>query len=135
MEQIRVSKGIEIGVNDNGDTITLDVNNALFLKKYNAMISTLTKLANEIESIEDDAKTDEEQVEIVTDTMKRITSEIDVLIGENTCKKVFGDIVPLPFAVLEFLEQLNPIIEKYAKAKSEKINTKYNTNRKGGKRV
>ena len=59
-------------------------------------------------------------------------SDIDNMFGENACKKVFGDIIPNPYLIADFLDQLTPIAEQYMDARQKKISERYSRNRKGG---
>lgn len=134
MEQIRVNRGIEIGVNDNGDSIFIDAENMEWVRKYDELIENTTAIADRLDAVDSKNMTDVEQLDVVIEAMREIMAEIDKMFGENTCKKVFGDIVPMPTAVVEFFDLLSPIIEKYATAKRERIEKKYSTNRRGSKK-
>ena len=131
MEKIRVNQGIRIGVNDYGDTILLDVNNTLFAERY---VALLTGLDNVIESIDEDIELDDkERSEYLTSKMREVMAEIDKFFGDDACTKIFGEgVVPTPYAVLDFCEQLTPIIQKYADKRNKEIITKYKP-RTGGK--
>ena len=131
-ESIRVNKGIVIGVNDDGDTIILDVNNTLFAERYVRMIEAIDEIQK---SIDVDLKLSEkEEAKYITDKMRMVMKEIDKLFGEDACKKVFGEgVVPTVFAVRDFFEQLFPIVKKYSDKRQNEILTKYKA-RKGGKK-
>lgn len=130
MEQIRIKRGIEVGVNDNGDSIFIDAENTLWVKKYKLLTDKISKIASEVE----ETKVEEsDEIDFVIEKMNEITSALDEMFGENACKKVFGDIVPSPVAVIEFFSLLTPIVEKYSKERNEQILSKYSTKRKGGK--
>ena len=131
MEQLRVKKGIEIGVNDNGDTICIDIENTLFVDKFRKMISDIEEI---IDGIDTSVEIPEEKLGTVTrDYMKKICEKLDECLGERCCEKVFG-CIPTIYAVYEFLDLLEPIIIKYTKQREAMITTKYKP-RKGGKRV
>ncbi len=51
--------------------------------------------------------------------------------GEGTCRKVFGDIVPSVDLYVDFINQLAPYFEKYGKERQKKLMQKYNPNRRG----
>ena len=59
-------------------------------------------------------------------------TQLDNLFGEGCCKKVFGDIVPTPYIMADFFDQMTPILNKYANDRQAKIAEKYNRNRTGG---
>lgn len=134
MEQIRVNRGIEIGVNDKGESIFVDAENTLWVQKFKNLINNLNEVSKELESVDTDSMSEDEQLELVIKTMRGLMANIDELFGEGACLKVFGDIVPTPTAVLDFFEQLTPIVEKYSNNRIEKLNAKYNKSRKGGKK-
>lgn len=132
MESISIKRGIEICVNDNGETINVDLDNTLFLEKFNGLIERVGKIADSIDTKAE--LTDTEALKLVTDKMEEVIKEIDNVFGADTCKKVFGEgVIPTPYPVMDFFEQMNPIVEKYSKARENKIKMKYG-NRTGGKK-
>lgn len=133
MEQIRVNRGIEIGVNDNGDSIFLDVENIYFVDRFKEMLNKLEEVSAQCDKIAEDSQMD--AVDFQVDAMKEITEEIDKFIGADTCKKVFGeDVLPTVYAVADFFMQLIPIVSKYTNARDERILKEYNPNRRGAKK-
>lgn len=134
MEQIRVNRGIEIGVNDKGESIFVDAENTLWVQKFKNLINNLNEVSKELESVDTESMSEDEQLELVIKTMRGLMANIDELFGKGACLKVFGDIVPTPTAVLDFFEQLTPIVEKYSNNRIEKLNAKYSKSRKGGKK-
>lgn len=133
MESLRVNTGIKIEVNDEGETILIDTENALFREKYQALIDNLDVISKDMESVNTDGMTEEDFHALYVEKMREIMAELDKVFGIGSCRKIFGDIVPSIVAVGELFEQLNPIVLKYAKAREEKINKNY-MNRKGGKK-
>ena len=57
-------------------------------------------------------------------------AEVDALFGPDTCRKVFGDIVPGIELFDDFFTQLMPYFEEYGKERAAKLN-KYNAARTG----
>lgn len=132
MEQIRVKKGIEICVNDNEDTIFLDVDNTLFSEKYHHLLERMEEISDSIDTEKELA--DIEVINLMTDKMKEVMTEVDNLFGENACVKIFGEeFIPTPYALMDFFEQITPIVERYTKAREDKILQKYGK-RTGGKK-
>lgn len=132
MEQIRIKNGIEVGVNDNGDSILLDVDNTLFVEKYYSMVDRLQSIADSVPTESD--LSDSKQLSIVTEKMREVMDVIDDCIGEGTCEKVFGKgKVPMPFIAVDFFNQINPIIAKHQKSREDFIKKQY-APRKGGKK-
>lgn len=132
MESLRVNRGIKIEVNDEGECIFIDTENALLGTRLNALAKRLDDIGNSMEGKE--GLSDEEMFNIIVEKEKEVMAEIDVTFGEDTCRKVFGkDVVPNIDSIMEFLELLKPIIEKHVKNRAETIKKKY-APRKGGKK-
>lgn len=131
MNKIRVNSGIVVEVNDNGDTITVNAEDQYFIEKFLGLHEKLHNIAK-MDTKELEEKNEHEQIGIMIETTKEIMAGIDGLFGENACKKVFGDIVPSPYLIADFFEQLTPIAEQYMDERQKKIASKYNRNRKGG---
>ena len=107
VQKIRVSRGIVIEVNDAGETITLNVEDTMFLDHVTLMI----------------------------ERTKGRRARIDDIFGADTCRKVFGDTVPGPYMIADFFDQLMPIAEKYMDERQKEIGKKYNRTRRGARRV
>jgi hypothetical protein len=60
-----------------------------------------------------------------------LKDQIDSVFGADTCRKVFGDIVPSLDHVALFIEALNPYFDQYAKDRHKAVKGKYNAGRKG----
>lgn len=89
------------------------------------------EVANSIDT--DKEVTDTEALLIVTEKMEEIVKAFDEVLGEGTCDKVFGKgVIPTPLPVIDFINQLEPIVTKYNQARQSKINAKY-APRRGGK--
>lgn len=134
MEQIRISKGIEVGVNDNGDSILLNVEDMNFAKRFAELIDKAEEIEKEISADinEDDS---EAIVDFELGKMKLIMAEIDKFIGEGTCEKVFGaDVIPTIYAVIDFFGQIIPIVTKYVSDRDAKLMKEYDPNRRGKKK-
>lgn len=125
MNSIRVNRGIEIEVNDFGDTICIPVNDMNFIDNYNGVIEVFERVDKEIEEKEGTLSPREELQFIISKT-KEIMDEINNLfMDEQCCSKVFGNIVPSPFLLADFFEQLCPYVEKHASERQKKIMAKY----------
>lgn len=130
MEQIRINKGITIGVNDKGDTICIPVEDLDFRDKYVDMINSIQRISDEIDASKE--VSEEEADKIEREAIQGVCEAIDECLGTNTCAKVFEGI-PTIYAILDFFEQLSPIVEKYTKAKTDRIKKQYSP-RTGGKK-
>lgn len=133
MKEIKIQTGIEVKVNNAGDTITLHVDDQLFIERFYKLIETISSAREKVKECISKNTDKKEIMEYTTEQMLSVKEEIDKVFGENCCKKVFGDIVPSPRVVSEFFEQLVPIINDYNGMKYEKVNARYNRNRKNRK--
>ncbi len=125
MEKLRVSRGIEIEVNDAGDTICIPVDDMNFIENYNKLLEAFRCVDNELKEKEGTMAPKEELQFIISKT-KEIMNEINMLfMDEQCCVKIFGDIVPSPYLIANFFEQLCPLVEKHATERQKKIMAKY----------
>ncbi len=131
--KIRVNSGIVIEVNDNGDTITVNTEDQMFLEKFISLSEKFDEITQELHNTEIKDKGEREKLRWQIDKTKEIMAGIDDMIGEDTCKKVFGNIIPNPYLIADFFEQLTPIAEQYMSARQKKISEKYSRNRKGSR--
>lgn len=129
--KLRVKTGLVIEVNDNGDTITIHVEDSRFIENFYVLLDKFTEVSKKIESSEE--KDEREQVQMVIQETQDIMKEIDGLFGEECCRKVFGNIVPSPFVMMDFFDQLIPIFSKYSDDRQKQIASKYNKGRKGAR--
>ena len=132
-KKIRVSTGVTIEVNDNGDTIVARIDDALFVNGFYDLLELMEKKQNEIECM-DNGQTqydDRQRLEFIKEKTTEVMEEIDRLFGTDACKKVFCGAIPSAYAIADFFDQLVPIFNEYANARQKKIAEKYNRNRKG----
>lgn len=132
--KIRVNSGITVEVNDNGDTIIINAENQCFIDDFMGLNEKLEVMTRELEAPELKEMSEREQLHLVMDKTREIMADIDTLFGEDACKKVFGDIVPNPYLIADFFEQLMPITKQYMDARQKKIAEKYSKRRKGGRK-
>ena len=132
MNEIRVNSGIVVNVNDNGDTITINAEDQLFIEKFFSAIERFEKIQKEMSEPKWKEKSEREQLSAMIDKTKEIMEDIDGMFGTGACKKVFGDIIPSVYLIADFFDQLIPIASKYADERQKKIAEKYNRKRKGG---
>lgn len=129
--KISVNTGIKIEVNDSGDCIVARVDDQGFLDRFYAVAESLEQMSKELESEEMRKKNTKERLSVQTEKTKIIMSEIDGVFGADTCKKVFGDIVPTGYALADFFDQLIPIFKEYADERQKLIASKYSRSRRG----
>lgn len=131
---LRVETGVTIEVNDAGEYIVARLDDNSFTDKFYDILDTMEKTSALLDEAEANGKDEREQLDIVTDRIKKVMQDIDNLFGADACKKVFGDIVPSGYAIADFFDQLLPIFEDYANEKQQKILSKYSNKRKGSRR-
>ena len=59
--------------------------------------------------------------------------DIDKLFGEESCRKIFGNIIPTPFLIYDLFDQLIPIIKEHTNERQNRIAEKYSNKRKGSR--
>lgn len=151
MEEIKLSSGIKkIAIKDeDGDlitVITVDTANADTAKKFAGVIDKLNNISEncEKEASEwrknhkddmDDINVDAalELNSIRVKYLKQITESIDGLFGEDAMKQIYGDIVPDELAIVEFVEQVIPVMNKLFNKRFEQVQNRYNVKRRGAK--
>ncbi len=142
MAGIRVNTGIKrIEVNDDGDYITISLNDNDFLDRFFALYENIQRMAEESNqkgmAIQEKYKADDDKGGFLKETFslykecgKDMMSEVDKLFGGGTCKKVFGDITPTFDLYLDFFEQLTPFLHEFAAEKTRRM-SKYSADRMG----
>lgn len=151
MEEIKLSSGIKkIAIKDeDGDlitVITVDTANADTAKKFAGVIDRLNNISEncEKEASEwrknhkddmDDINVDAalELNSIRVKYLNMITESIDGLFGEDAMKQIYGDIVPDELAIVEFVEQVIPVMNKLFNKRFEQVQNRYNVRRRGAK--
>lgn len=145
---IRVDNGKrKIGVNDNGDYIEISVNDRELHSKFANLLDWLEKQQQIIEkkgkelsrkhgngpliSEDEDGKVEVNASALVdvtsveTECHKECCEKIDEVFGKDTCKKVFGDVIPDFALIEEFFEQITPVLQKLSEERGEKISNRY----------
>lgn len=79
---------------------------------------------------DDDGKNVNSIIELEYEVNIYFKAKIDILFGEGTCRKVYGDILPSVDMHIELLTQLLPYFEEYAKKRREKM-SRYDAGRMG----
>lgn len=152
---IKIDNGIRrIGVNDAGEYIELSVNDNTLIERFADLLTWIDEEEKNMERIGKELvkkygngpiiKRNENHTTINTpalsdmvkaeaDLYRRCCEKIDYVFGKDTCKKVFGNIVPNDVLIWKFFEQITPIMEKMAAERGEKIHLRYNRNKKKNK--
>lgn len=153
MEEIKLSSGIKkIAIKDeDGDlitVITVDTANADTAKKFAGVIDKLNNISQNCEkeaaewrnNHKDDMNVDDMNVDAALELnsirvkyLKQITESIDGLFGEDAMKQIYGDIVPDELAIVEFVEQVIPVMNNLFNKRFEQVQNRYNVRRRGAK--
>lgn len=124
---IRITGVKRIEVNDDGECIILPVGDDSFVKKFYELVEDTKKKA-------DGMQPDNENImgfmDDVIEFDKELKERVDGLFGADTCRKVFGDILPSVDMFIEFFSLILPFFEDYKKDRMTKLN-KYSAGRKG----
>lgn len=132
MESLRVKRGIEIEVNDLGETINVDTENLNFQKTLNEFAELGESEIGALEGKK--IETDAEALNATVAISEKLTAKFDEVFGEGATRKVFGvGVLPTPMAIIDFFDKLEPIVTKHQSDRQKWLNTRYNA-RKGGKR-
>lgn len=140
MAGIRVSTSVKrIEVNDNGDCIELNFSDNSFPDRFFNMLENVQKRQEDIQAQDREIKekfgADEyavlqHEAALFRQMHESIMKEVDELFGADTCRKVFGDIVPGIELFDDFFHQLIPYFEEYGKERAAKL-SKYSADRTG----
>ena len=154
--EFKVESGLKrIKCNEYGDVITINTADAGVFEKYGNLYNRIIEITNQSKE-----KTEELQARYGTDDVKKmpvdgiidyaklntgyikeIVAELDFIFGKDCIKKVFREcyeadefFVPDQAALEEFLDKITPIMELCFGERLKKVQTKYNVNRRGGKK-
>ena len=118
---IRIDNGVKrIEVNDNGEVILLPVSDDSFLRGFYALIDEAQKKVA-------DVKTDSGDI---IEFDRYMVNKIDGLFGAETCRKVFGEVLPGVDMILEFFSLITPYLEEYRRDRAAAM-SKYSAERRG----
>lgn len=131
--EIRVKRGIEVNVNDAGETITINVEDQRFIDRFYGLISRLDGISVEMKSDAVKALESRKQISKLIEYTEDLMQDIDGLFGAECCRKVFGDVIPSPYLIADFFDQLTPIAEQYMDERQKEISKKYSNGRKGAR--
>lgn len=134
---IKVDNGIRrIGVNDEGEYIELSLTDVTLFDRFASVIEWFEKKQEELTAYDADFKArhgeDEDNTSAVMETVHKraeVFSEccqkLDEVFGKDCCRKVFGDIIPDEVPIMDFLDQMTPIMSRMAQERGEKLRAKY----------
>lgn len=135
MAGIRVNTGVKrIEVNDAGEYIELNFGDQSMATRFFDMQDRIQAKTEETEKKLNEAKKDNDNIrktlEISEEMHRYIMTEIDTCFGPETCRKVFGNIVPGIDMVEDFFNQLLPFFEAGAEERKARM-AKYSADRTG----
>lgn len=152
MDKFRLDSGVKkIEVNDDGEYISINLSDSVFFDRFNNFIKWFNEKqveaenrCNEISAKYEENSAEDEgfNFEEFSDTTKlykelceNTCAELEKLFGDGCVRKVFPDVeLPGFELIISFLDAITPLLQKYAKERNEKINTRYNRNRKGARK-
>ena len=121
-KQIRVrSTVIRVGVNDVGDYIEVCPEDATWVKRFMAFADQVKAAAGNVKG----------DVDSVAQAAIAMSESFDAMFGERSAEKVFGSPYPSSLQMVEFLEQVTPIVEEAVNKRKAELDKKYNVNRTG----
>lgn len=156
-----ISKQYEkVYVNEHDDYILIDPGDHSFLSKFADFIHWLEDKQAELDKISAEMKekyagremfkenedgnvdVDTEQltdlISVQTSTYKECEEKVEELFGQDALKKYFRasyeinpDFIPDIDYIFDFIEEITPVLDKTYGARAERINKRYNKNRKG----
>lgn len=130
---IHIKSCLRVCVNDVGDVILIPIEDTQFIEDFFNMLEEFSeaneKIRTKVSNLEG-----VEQVKPIKEEIKGMMAELDRIFGEESCKKIFGNIIPTPYAMAEFLDQMVPILQKYTNERQSKIAEKYSKNRRIGQK-
>ena len=138
--KLRVDTGaVKIEVNDEGEYIILPFGDQSFPTRFFALIDSFEEREADYErrakEIDDGDLSDLEKaraaVALNLEIHEKLRTEIDAIFGLETCRKVFGEIVPSVELYADFFNALTPYFEKYGRDRQKKFAQKYSAERKG----
>lgn len=138
---IRVNTGAKwIEVNDDGEKICLNFGDQDFprrffqmMEEFDAYIESIKGRAEELDEREwpNEREQAKARAELNAEIHVQLRDRIDDVFGADTCRKVFGPIIPSVDLYAEFLEAITPYFAEYAKEREATLKKKYSATRKG----
>lgn len=134
---IKVDNGTRrIGVNDDGEYIELSLADVTLFDRFASMIEWFEKKQVELAAYDADFKArhgeNEDNTAAVIETVHKRTEvfsecrqKLDEVFGKGCCRKVFGDVIPDEVPIMDFLDQMTPIMSRMAQERGEKLRAKY----------
>lgn len=128
MDKFRITRNIRrIEVNDEGECITLDFDDLNLPYRYYDMVKSFEakrkafyeQFSEQLKA--DDGNTNDALVEAERKLYSDLRDGIDTVFGKDTCRKVFGDILPSLEMYMQFFDALTPYFEEEAQRRRAKM--------------
>lgn len=155
------SQLVKVELNEFGDYVIINTGDASFAKRYGDLLKWmeekddhLSEVAENMEkkykdspmittdedgNAEIDAEQFSEFVKIKTEFYRDAEEKISALFGQDVLKKYFRafyeinpEFVPDEECIMDFLEEISPVLEKIYSQRFDRINQKYSKDRKFG---
>lgn len=149
MEKLKIDSGIKkIEVNDNGEYITVNLSDNKFFENFNNFVSWMNAKQESVSAQEkaiQEKYADQDTKGINFDLIAETTAlykeicddasrQLDGMFGSDCMKKVYPYVESPGFElIIGFLDEITPLLKKFAAERNQVINTKYNRNRKGAR--
>ena len=144
METLVIDNGYKkIAINnEDGELVTvlrINVADAELPIKFTNIINKLNKLESDYAAKANEIKIGGKNIDVIQLTQFKVSyitdlmAEIDDVFGRDTCKNVYGDIIPDELMLLEFIEKLVPIMNNLLAKRIEINAKKYNSKRLGAR--
>lgn len=143
-DSIRVNTGAKkIEVNDDGEYIVLNFSDQSFVPRFFELIDyfenqfpSYEKRGNEIAALDIPELEKTKRISALNlELHMELKERVDHLFGPETCRKVFGDIVPAIDLYSQFFDLLYPYFSQYGKEREQAINSKYSPEKHGNAHV
>lgn len=129
MDRISFDNGNKkIEINDSGDYIVIPMGDNSFPKR---MIDFSDYAENKYKILYDkEIELKDSGIEKISAMRSEIFTDIgnsfDELFGPESCVKVFGNNAPSQDIMIDFMEQIEPLVRRYAEERRSEIEKKYN---------
>lgn len=128
MERINFDNGDKkVEINDSGDYIVIPMGDNTFPQR----VIDFSKKAEEQYNVllEKEIELKGSDIEILSNMRAGILLNVgqlfDGLFGDGSCKKVFGNLAPSMDIMVSFMEQIAPLVNKFATERQSEIEAKY----------
>jgi tetrahydromethanopterin S-methyltransferase subunit G len=128
MERINFDNGNKkVQVNEDGDFIILPMGDNSFPKRLIEFSEKMELTYGEL--IEKEKELAGSDITILSEMRAELYTRIgcyfDEIFGIGSCKKVFGNLAPAQYLMFDFLEQIQPLVGKFASERRATIEKKY----------